>query len=61
MTLFLVATLDEFKVRELNDLINKRFREKRMWEERIKELGGPDYSVRCLIHSSHLQIEKQAE
>ena len=40
-----VASLDEYQVRDLNDLINRRFREKRMWEERIKELGGPNYTV----------------
>ena len=41
-----IASLDEYQVRDLNDLINRRFREKRMWEERIKELGGPNYTVR---------------
>ncbi|KAJ3332481.1 NineTeen Complex (NTC) component, partial [Blyttiomyces sp. JEL0837] len=35
--------LSEFQVRDLNDEINKLFREKRHWEYRIKELGGPDY------------------
>jgi pre-mRNA-splicing factor ISY1 len=37
------ASLGEYKLRELNDEINKLFREKGHWEERIKELGGPDY------------------
>lgn len=37
------ASLGEYKIRELNDEINKLFREKEHWEERIKELGGPDY------------------
>jgi pre-mRNA-splicing factor ISY1 len=37
------ASLGEYKIRELNDEINKLFREKNHWEERIKELGGPDF------------------
>jgi pre-mRNA-splicing factor ISY1 len=37
------ASLGEYKIREINDEINKLFREKGHWEERIKELGGPDY------------------
>lgn len=37
------ASLGEYKLRELNDEINKLFREKFHWEDRIKELGGPDY------------------
>jgi pre-mRNA-splicing factor ISY1 len=37
------ASLGEYKLRELNDEINKLFREKGHWEDRIKELGGPDY------------------
>ena len=37
------ASLGEYKIRELNDEINKLFREKGHWEARIKELGGPDY------------------
>ncbi|KAJ3036145.1 NineTeen Complex (NTC) component [Rhizophlyctis rosea] len=35
--------LSEYQVRDLNDQINKLLREKRHWEIRIKELGGPDY------------------
>ena len=42
---FLAAGLGEFKLRDLNDEINKLIREKRHWEDRIKELGGPDYRV----------------
>ena len=41
-----LAGLGEFRIRDLNDEINKLLREKRHWEERIKELGGPDYNVR---------------
>lgn len=38
------AGLGEFRIRELNDEINKLLREKGHWETRIIELGGPDYS-----------------
>jgi len=37
------AGLGEFRLRDLNDEINKLIREKRHWEERIKKLGGPNY------------------
>jgi pre-mRNA-splicing factor ISY1 len=37
--------LGEFKIRDLNDEINKLLREKLHWEERILDLGGPDYKV----------------
>lgn len=40
-----LATLEEHKIRDLNDKINKLFREKWHWNNRIKELGGPDYRV----------------
>lgn len=39
------AGLGEFKIRDMNDEINKLIREKGHWEVRIKELGGPDYKV----------------
>ena len=35
--------LEEHKVRDLNDAINKLMREKGHWERQIKALGGPDY------------------
>ena len=35
--------LDEHKVRDMNDAINKLMREKGHWERQIKALGGPDY------------------
>ncbi|NXX34330.1 ISY1 factor, partial [Nicator chloris] len=38
------AGLGEFRIWDLNDEINKLLREKRHWEYRIKELGGPDYA-----------------
>ncbi|CAD8169051.1 unnamed protein product [Paramecium pentaurelia] len=37
------AGLGEHRIRELNDEINKVIQELRCWEDRIKELGGPDY------------------
>ncbi|ESO87955.1 hypothetical protein LOTGIDRAFT_206945 [Lottia gigantea] len=37
------AGLGEFKLRDLNDEINKLLREKGHWEDQIKELNGPDY------------------
>ncbi|GLV34159.1 uncharacterized protein CBL_00089 [Carabus blaptoides fortunei] len=37
------AGLGEFRIRDLNDEINKLLREKGHWEAQIKELGGPDY------------------
>ncbi|KAG6976567.1 hypothetical protein JG688_00001233 [Phytophthora aleatoria] len=38
------AGSSEHVIRDLNDEINKRIREKRHWERRIVQLGGPDYS-----------------
>ncbi|KAF4031691.1 Isy1-like splicing family [Phytophthora infestans] len=38
------AGSSEHVIRDLNDEINKRIREKRHWERRIAQLGGPDYS-----------------
>jgi len=35
--------LEESKVRDMNDAINKLMREKGHWERQIKALGGPDY------------------
>lgn len=37
------AGLGEFRIRDLNDEINKLLREKGHWEFRINELGGPNY------------------
>jgi len=39
------AGLGEFRIRDLNDEINKLLREKGHWEIRIRELGGTDYTV----------------
>ena len=35
--------LEEHKVRDLNDAINKLMREKGHWERQIKSLGGPGF------------------
>jgi len=35
--------LGEYRIRDMNDEINKRMREKRHWEDQILELGGPNY------------------
>lgn len=37
------AALPEGKIREINDNINIILRKKSQWEDRIKQLGGPDY------------------
>ena len=41
--LFIAAGLGEFRIRDLNDEINKLLREKRHWENQISALGGPHY------------------
>ncbi|KAK3073691.1 NineTeen Complex (NTC) component [Teratosphaeriaceae sp. CCFEE 6253] len=35
--------LSDFQIRDINDELNKLFREKWQWEVRIKEMGGPNY------------------
>lgn len=35
--------LGEFKIRDMNDDINRLIRLKNAWEHRIKTIGGPDY------------------
>jgi len=37
------ASLGEHKIRDLNDKINRLFREKKHWERRIRDLGGANY------------------
>jgi pre-mRNA-splicing factor ISY1 len=37
------AGLGDYRIRTLNDEINKLINHKRMWEKRIRELGGPDF------------------
>jgi len=39
-----------FHIHDLNDKINKLFREQRYWETEIKKLGESDYSRICIIH-----------
>ncbi|KAI8344231.1 Isy1-like splicing factor [Chlamydoabsidia padenii] len=39
------STLSDYQIRDLNDYINKMMREKYHWEKRIRELGGPNYSI----------------
>jgi hypothetical protein len=39
------AGLGEYKLRDLNDQINKLLREKGHWQRRIRELGGPNYGM----------------
>lgn len=43
MCVYLLAGLGEFRIRDLNDEINKLLREKRHWENQISALGGPHY------------------
>jgi pre-mRNA-splicing factor ISY1 len=43
--------LPEHELRELNDSINHKMREKFHWNRRVRELGGPD----------HNQVEKQRQ
>ena len=38
------AGMGEFRIRDLNDEINKLLREKRHWQDRIVELDGPNYA-----------------
>ena len=49
--LYFSAGLGEFRIRDLNDHINKLLREKIHWQERIVQLGGPNYNVS--INKSH--------
>jgi pre-mRNA-splicing factor ISY1 len=39
------AALGEYKIREINDYLNKLLREKHHWEKQIKALGGPAYTT----------------
>lgn len=53
------AGLGEFRIRDLNDEINKLLREKGHWEFRINELGGPNYRV--MIQDVHQHSCKPQE
>ncbi|KAF4550697.1 Pre-mRNA-splicing factor isy1-like protein [Elsinoe fawcettii] len=37
------ASLSDYQIRDLNDELNRLFKEKWAWEVRIRELGGPNY------------------
>jgi len=39
------ASLGEHRIRDLNDQINRKVKERNHWETQIKKLGGPDYSL----------------
>eukprot|EP00386_Alphamonas_edax_P013641 GDKI01042110.1.p2 GENE.GDKI01042110.1~~GDKI01042110.1.p2 ORF type:complete len:200 (-),score=49.45 GDKI01042110.1:13-612(-) len=41
------ASLGEARIRDLNDAINKLIVIKGHWEQRVKELGGPDYRAQA--------------
>lgn len=43
MSVFVLAGLTDYEVRDLNDEINKIMREKRHWENQIVALGGANY------------------
>ena len=45
------ASLGEYRIRELNDEINKMMSKKHHWEKRIRELGGQDYKkIKTALH-----------
>lgn len=37
------TALNDYQIRDLNDDLNKLFKEKRAWEYHIRDLNGPDY------------------
>ncbi|EGD72556.1 hypothetical protein PTSG_00580 [Salpingoeca rosetta] len=55
------AGLGEYRIRDLNDEINKLLRTKRYWENRIKEMGGPDYltSSARIVDSEGVELPGQ--
>lgn len=36
-------SLSDYQIRDINDELNKLFKEKWMWEKQIRDLGGPNY------------------
>ncbi|XXQ38439.1 Pre-mRNA-splicing factor ISY1 [Plasmodiophora brassicae] len=38
------GSIGEHRIRDMNDQINRLLEEKRQWEVRCKQLGGPDYA-----------------
>ncbi|KAL7670189.1 hypothetical protein ACOME3_005131 [Neoechinorhynchus agilis] len=51
------AGLGEYKIRDLNDDINRLLKEKEHWEKRILQLGGPDYKVFCRVKRLHFRFD----
>lgn len=50
------AGLGEFRLRDLNDQINRFLREKRHWEQRIVELGGANYAKSSSFDSEGREV-----
>lgn len=50
------AGLGEFRLRDLNDQINRFLREKRHWEQRIVELGGANYAKTSSFDSEGREV-----
>ena len=46
------AGLGEHALRDMNDEINKKIREKRHWERQIKKLGGPNYGAQQVLYDA---------
>jgi pre-mRNA-splicing factor ISY1 len=42
------ASLGEHRIRDINDEINSLLKEKSKWEDKIRDLGGPDYKSAAL-------------
>ncbi len=52
------ASLGEHRIRDLNDEINNLVKEKTSWEDRIRELGGPDYrqQTQKMLHTEGAEL-----
>ena len=50
------AGLGEFRLRDLNDQINRFLREKRHWEQRIVQLGGANYAQTSSFESDGREV-----
>ena len=51
--------MPEFRIRQLNDEINRAIKDKKRWEVRIVELGGPNYSVcvyACMVYYAYIYV-----
>lgn len=49
-------TISDFLVRELNEELNKLFREKRAWEYHVKSLGGNDYLLQGNLNATGILV-----